>query len=56
VCYPPGFNYAPSSFNYYPWAILDVPPTNISELINSSFDTRPPLILDFEEHLRGKHV
>jgi hypothetical protein len=38
------------------WAILDQPPTNIAELINSSFDTKPPLTIDFEENLRGKKV
>jgi hypothetical protein len=38
------------------WAILDRPPANIFELINSSFDTRPPLVLDFDESDRGKHV
>jgi hypothetical protein len=38
------------------WAILDAPPANIVELTNSSFDTDPPLILDFEEYQRGKRV
>jgi hypothetical protein len=38
------------------WAILDQPPLDIKELVNSSFDTKPPLILEFEEHERGKRV
>jgi hypothetical protein len=38
------------------WAILDHPPADIKDLVNSSFDTKPPLILDFEEHERGRHV
>jgi hypothetical protein len=38
------------------WAILDDPPTDISFLINSAFDTKPPLNIDFEEHNRGKKV
>ncbi|MDR2440746.1 MAG: hypothetical protein LBE12_15395 [Planctomycetaceae bacterium] len=38
------------------WAILDAPPTKINDLINSSFDTRSPLTLDFEENQRGKNV
>jgi hypothetical protein len=38
------------------WAILDHHPVDLSELIHSSFDTSPPLILDFEEHQRGQHV
>jgi hypothetical protein len=38
------------------WAILDAPPKDISELINSSFDTRSPFTLEFEEHERGKTV
>jgi hypothetical protein len=36
------------------WALLDAPPADIKELVNSSFDTNPPLILEFEEHERGK--
>jgi hypothetical protein len=36
------------------WAILDAPPADIALLINSSFDTKPPLNLDFEEHDRKK--
>jgi hypothetical protein len=38
------------------WAILDHYPTSLSELINSSFDTKQPLVLDFDESDRGKHV
>jgi hypothetical protein len=38
------------------WAILDHPPADLKELINSAFDTNPPLTLEFEEHERGKHV
>ncbi|MDR2193524.1 MAG: hypothetical protein LBP19_03520 [Treponema sp.] len=38
------------------WAILEQPPANIKDLINSSFDTNPPLTLEFEEHERGKRV
>jgi hypothetical protein len=38
------------------WARLDRQPENVEELINSSFSTRSPLILDFEGHDRGKRV
>jgi hypothetical protein len=39
------------------WAILDAAPTDIkTQLINSAFDTKPPLVIDFEEHDRGKKV
>jgi hypothetical protein len=38
------------------WAILDHPPADLKELINSTFDTNSPLTLEFEEHERGKHV
>jgi hypothetical protein len=39
------------------WALLDKPPTDIKdELVNSSFDTKSPLILNFEEHDRGKRI
>ncbi|MDR1053035.1 MAG: hypothetical protein LBL39_02575 [Planctomycetaceae bacterium] len=38
------------------WAILDTPPTDVSELTNSSFSTRSPLILDFKESQRGKTI
>jgi hypothetical protein len=38
------------------WAILDSPPKSINELVNSSFITRSPLILDFDESQRGKTV
>ncbi|MDR0609502.1 MAG: hypothetical protein LBG58_15030, partial [Planctomycetaceae bacterium] len=38
------------------WAILDTPPTKISDLTHSSFDTRSPLTLEFDEDQRGKCV
>jgi hypothetical protein len=38
------------------WAILDAPPTEIEELVHSSFDTHTPLILEFNESQRGKNV
>jgi hypothetical protein len=38
------------------WATLDHPPATIKELVNSAFDTNPPLILDFDEQDRGKHI
>jgi hypothetical protein len=38
------------------WAILDSPPTTINDLINSSFSTRSPFLLDFDENQRGKTV
>jgi hypothetical protein len=38
------------------WAILDHPPAHEKELINSSFDTKPPLTLEFDESDRGKHI
>jgi hypothetical protein len=38
------------------WAILDSPPTTIEELTHSSFVTRSPLILSFDENQRGKKV
>lgn len=39
------------------WAFLDRPPVHLEEeLIHSTFDTRSPLILDFDEADRGKRV
>jgi hypothetical protein len=38
------------------WAILLAPPADIDELRNSSFDTRSPFVLDFEESERGETV
>jgi hypothetical protein len=38
------------------WAILDKPPQDIEELVHSSFSTQSPLILEFPEYDRGKHV
>jgi hypothetical protein len=36
------------------WAICDIPPVDVSELVHSSFDTRTPFTLEFEGHQRGK--
>jgi hypothetical protein len=36
------------------WAILDAPPTSISDLTNSSFDTHSPIKFTFDENQRGK--
>jgi hypothetical protein len=38
------------------WAKLKEAPRDISELVNSGFDTNPPLELTFEEHERGEKV
>jgi hypothetical protein len=38
------------------WALLDKPPSDIEELIHSSFDTNPPLTLTFDEKERGRHI
>ena len=38
------------------WAILDAMPTDISELINSSFDTRSPFRFEFADKDRGKTI
>jgi hypothetical protein len=38
------------------WAILDHPPTSVKELIHSSFDTKSPLTLTFDEEDRGKRL
>jgi hypothetical protein len=39
------------------WELMDHPPVNIKdELTQSSFDTRSPLILTFEESDRGKRI
>jgi hypothetical protein len=38
------------------WAILDHPPLSVDELIHSSFDTRSPFKLTFDESDRGKTV
>jgi hypothetical protein len=38
------------------WAMLDHPPVDIKELDNSSFDTKSPLTLEFDEADRGKRV
>jgi hypothetical protein len=39
------------------WALLDKPPLDIDgELVNSSFDTKSPLTLEFQEHERGKRI
>ncbi|MDR1127098.1 MAG: hypothetical protein LBL06_03095, partial [Treponema sp.] len=38
------------------WTKLKEHPKDLSELINSAFDTNPPLVLMFEEHERGEKV
>jgi len=38
------------------WSILSVPPTHVDNLIVSSFCTRPPFFLSFNEDDRGKWV
>jgi hypothetical protein len=38
------------------WAKLKEAPQDITELINSAFDTNPPLALEFQEHERGEKV
>jgi hypothetical protein len=38
------------------WSILEAPPAHLKELINSSFDTRSPLVLEFDESDRGSRV
>jgi hypothetical protein len=38
------------------WAPLDHYPASEKELVNSAFDTKPPLVLDFDENDRGAHV
>jgi hypothetical protein len=38
------------------WAKLTAAPQDISELVNSAFDTNPPLTLEFQEHERGGKV
>jgi hypothetical protein len=38
------------------WEILDNAPTGLYQLTNTSSDTRTPLRLTFESHLRGKKI
>jgi hypothetical protein len=38
------------------WAILDSPPINWTELVNSVFETHTPCALSFEGAQRGKHI
>ncbi|MDR1330864.1 MAG: hypothetical protein LBK07_02040 [Tannerella sp.] len=38
------------------WVILDHPPMSVDELVHSSFDTRSPFELMFDESERGKSV
>jgi hypothetical protein len=38
------------------WAMLDNPPSNINDLINSDFSRRSPCILRFDESKRGQKV
>jgi hypothetical protein len=40
----------------FKWGILPIQPTDVDELIHSSFDTRTPFTLDFNESERGKIV
>jgi hypothetical protein len=38
------------------WAVLDLPQVHVNDLVNSSFDTRSPFTLEFDDELRGKTV
>ncbi|MDR1116295.1 MAG: hypothetical protein LBL33_09185 [Tannerella sp.] len=38
------------------WAILSAPPASLKELVESSFDTRTPFTIEFDESDRGKTV
>jgi hypothetical protein len=38
------------------WAIIDMPVMHLKDLTNSSFDTRTPFMLEFDDDLRGKTV
>jgi hypothetical protein len=38
------------------WSVLDAPPASIDALTRSSFDTRTPFTLSFDENQRGKSV
>jgi hypothetical protein len=38
------------------WVISDTPVVSVKDLINSSFDTRTPFTLEFDESQRGKTV
>ncbi|MDR3236630.1 MAG: hypothetical protein LBT48_07930 [Prevotellaceae bacterium] len=38
------------------WALRDAPAVDVEDLVNSSFDTRTPFMLDFKGHERGKTV
>jgi hypothetical protein len=38
------------------WVILDVKPVSLNELINSTFHTRTPFTMEFDENQRGKTV
>jgi hypothetical protein len=38
------------------WAVLDTPPVNWSQLVNSSFDTASPFRLSFEGEMRGRRL
>ncbi|MDR2808628.1 MAG: hypothetical protein LBB43_06460 [Spirochaetaceae bacterium] len=38
------------------WAKLKEAPKDIADLVNSAFDTSPPLVLEFQEHERGEKV
>ncbi|MDR1290662.1 MAG: hypothetical protein LBK06_05630 [Planctomycetaceae bacterium] len=38
------------------WAILDTPPVDVKDIVNSVFCTHSPCTLEFEEHDRGKRI
>jgi hypothetical protein len=38
------------------WAILETVPTSLNEFTNSSFKTKTPFVLEFDENQRGKDV
>ncbi|MDR2627527.1 MAG: hypothetical protein LBC40_05800, partial [Dysgonamonadaceae bacterium] len=38
------------------WALLDAAPTDVSQLVHSSFDTHSPFKLEFNESDRGKTI
>jgi hypothetical protein len=38
------------------WGILPAPPTSVTDLVNSAFDTHTPLTLEFDESQRGSTV
>jgi len=38
------------------WAVLDAPPTSVDDLVHSSFDTKTPFVLNFDENKQGKTI